>query len=176
MRGGRSHGHHQRGLDRSEFALIPLAASLDLRSTRFLVQTDFSARHEFEMLDRIGDIDLVTVDPGFFQRPVEHLSGGPYERLAGEVLLVAGLFSNEHDRCMGRSFAEHGLRRVLPQGAGAAVCGFRAQSRKSFGLDGRGTCHRWFLLPLPRRTRRWRLAVDHRLRDASSLCDQRLNQ
>jgi hypothetical protein len=47
---------------------------------------------------------------------------------------------------MGRSFAEHGLRCVLPQGTGAAVCGLRAQSRKPFGLDGRGTCHRWFLL------------------------------
>ena len=31
------------------------------------MQADFASGYEFEMFDRIGDIDLVAVDAGFFQ-------------------------------------------------------------------------------------------------------------
>jgi hypothetical protein len=91
------------------------------------VQTEFAARYEFEMLDRIGDVDLLPVDAGLLERPVEHLARRADERLAGEIFLVAGLLADQHDRGGGRSFAEHGLGGVLPQRTGAAGAGFVAQ-------------------------------------------------
>src|ERR1700676_752304 len=70
-------------------------------------QADFSARDEFEMFHRIGDVDLVAVDADFFQRPVEHLPVRSDEWLAGKVLLVAGLLADQHHLGSLRTFAEH---------------------------------------------------------------------
>jgi hypothetical protein len=47
--------------------------------------------------------------------------------VAEPVLLVAGLLANEHQRCGQRPFAEHRLRRKLPDGAFAAAVRRRAQ-------------------------------------------------
>ena len=91
------------------------------------MQADFSAGYEFEMFHGVGDVDLLAVDAGFLQCPVEHQPGGSDERFAGKVFLVAGLLADQHDLGMLRAFAEHGLRRILPEMTGAAVAGFLAQ-------------------------------------------------
>ena len=49
----------------------------------------------------------------------------PHKGFSREVLLVAGLLADEHQFSASRAFAEHGLRGVLPQRAGAAVVGLR---------------------------------------------------
>ena len=90
LRRGRAHRHHQLGFDRGELALVPWAACLDLRRGRLLVQAEFSARHEFEMLHRVGDVDLGAVDAGFFQRAVEHLPGRSHERMPARSSLSPG--------------------------------------------------------------------------------------
>jgi hypothetical protein len=103
------------------------------------VQADFSAQHKFEMFHRIGDVDLLAVDAGFLQRAVKYLSGRSHERFAGKVLLVAGLLADQHHLRVLRPFAEHGLRRVFPEVAGAAAAGFVAQGAEA--------CHGVFLSP-----------------------------
>jgi hypothetical protein len=97
------------------------------------VQADFPARKEFEMFDRVGDVTLVAIDAGIIQRAVEHLARRPDKGMTGEVLLVTGLFADQHHLRMCRSFAEHGLRCVFPQVAGAAVRGLLAQGGKAGG-------------------------------------------
>src|SRR3954468_22122128 len=81
------------------------------------------------MFYRIGDIDPVAVDAGLFQGAVEHLAGGSYKRLAGEVLLVAGLLADQHDLGMLRAFTEHRLGGVLIKVTGTAVAGLLAERR-----------------------------------------------
>ncbi len=130
LRRGRAQRHHQGRADRSELTLVPLPAGLDLRRRRLLVQPDLAAGDELEVLHRIGDVDLAAVDAGLLQRPVEHLAGRADEGMAGEVLLVAGLLADQHQRRMVRAFAEHGLRGILPQRAGAAGSGFFTQGLK----------------------------------------------
>jgi len=79
-----------------------------------LMQTDFAARHEFEMFDRPGDVDFASVDAGLDQGAVEHMPRRTDERLAGEVFLVAGLLANQHDARVRRAFAKHSLGRIFP--------------------------------------------------------------
>src|SRR6476659_10158011 len=76
----------------------------------------------------IGDIDLPAIDAGFFQRAVEHQPCRSHEWFAGKVFLVAGLLADQHHRDILRAFAEHGLRRMLPEMTGAAMAGLVAQS------------------------------------------------
>ena len=63
-----------------------------------------------EVLDRVGDVDLVAVDAGGGERLVEQAPRGADERMALFVLLVAGLLADEHDARVTRPLAEDGLR------------------------------------------------------------------
>ena len=83
------------------------------------------------MFHRVGDVGFFPVDAGFFQRTIKHLACGPDKGEAGEVLLVARLFADQHDLCMWRALAEHGLGGVSPQVAGAAVGGLLVQGREA---------------------------------------------
>src|SRR5438270_12895532 len=74
-----------------------------------------------EMLDRIGDVDVIASDPGALEPLVEDLAGRAHERVTLEVLAVAGLLSDQHQMCAPRALAHHGLGRPFPQVAGAAV-------------------------------------------------------
>ena len=56
-----------------------------------------------------------------FEGAVKHQPGRSDKGFAGEVFLVAGLFSNQHDLRMLWAFAEHGLSGVFPQRAGSAM-------------------------------------------------------
>jgi hypothetical protein len=87
----------------------PPAASVDLARLRLLVDAPFAPRLVLEVLHRIGDVDLVASDAGSLERAVEHLAGGPHERTAGQILLVAWLLADEHERGIGRPFAEDGV-------------------------------------------------------------------
>jgi hypothetical protein len=72
------------------------------------------------VLDRVGDVGPRPVDPGLGQRVVEHPAGGPDERGAGEVLLVARLLADEHHLGAGRPLAEDHLGGVAVEVAGGA--------------------------------------------------------
>jgi len=73
------------------------------------------------MLHRIGDEDLGAGNSRLRQRPVEDTSGRADERLAAEVLLVAGLLADEDDLGGPLPLPEDGLGRFLPEVAGLAV-------------------------------------------------------
>src|SRR4029077_18856035 len=66
-------------------------------------------------LHRIGEVSGVAIDAGCFEGAVEQMSCGADERVAGAVLLIAGLLSDDHQRCRAWSFAEHRLRGRLPE-------------------------------------------------------------
>jgi hypothetical protein len=72
------------------------------------------------MLDRIGDVGRGAIDPGICQRAIEQLAGGADERAPGQIFLIARLLAEEQQCGLGRRFAEHGLRRGLPQRAAPA--------------------------------------------------------
>jgi hypothetical protein len=94
---------------------------------RLLVQTGFPTRYQFEMFPRISDVNLRAADAGRCQRAIEHLSRRSDEWFVGQVLLVAGLFADQHDPGSLRAFAEHGLGCVFPERAGAAARGLLAE-------------------------------------------------
>src|SRR5262249_46832800 len=73
-----------------------------------------------EVLDGVGDVDVVPVDAGGVEGPVEHAPGRADERPPGQVLTVARLFPDEHQRGRYPALAEHGLGRVAIQVAGRA--------------------------------------------------------
>src|SRR5437764_11745117 len=75
----------------------------------------------FEVLDHVGEIDAVAVDPGLRERAVQELPGRPHERPALEVLAVAGLLSDQHHLRRRRSLAEDRLRPGAPQVARATA-------------------------------------------------------
>ncbi len=80
-----------------------------------------ATRLPFEMLHRVGDINIVTIDPGFAESAVEKLSRRADEQLPSEILLIARLLAQKHDRRALRTFTKHGLRSELVQMTGGAT-------------------------------------------------------
>jgi hypothetical protein len=74
-----------------------------------------AARFPFEMLHRVGDVNFFTIDPRFFQRAIHNFSGRTDERFPGNVLVIAGLFADEHDRRFLWTFAKNRLSSTLVQ-------------------------------------------------------------
>src|SRR6266436_9047834 len=72
-------------------------AALDFVGVGALVQAPLAAHLVLEMLYRIGDEDLGAGNSRLRQRPVEDASGRTDERLAADVLFVAGLLADEHE-------------------------------------------------------------------------------
>lgn len=70
------------------------------------------------MLDRVREIGPAAIDAGLGQQLVQDVSGGADERSTDNVFPVAGLLTDEHEACVGRSFTEDRLR-----GAGNVVEG-----------------------------------------------------
>ena len=132
------------------------------------MQPPLAARLELEVLHRVRDVGARAIYARLLQRLVEQLAGRPEEGLSDKVFLIAGLFANEHEVGVRRPLAEHGLRRVLPQGAAMAAhrvrthSGERVMSRAG-ALGGLACCR--LLHPVendlrPARFRR-RLGGDH---------------
>src|SRR5207249_9791108 len=96
----------------------PMQACGYLTRVRLGVDATLATRLPLEVLDGIGDPDLVTVDAGLFEGLVEHAAGGSDEGFTGAVLVVAGLLADEHDLRVSRPLAKDGLRSELPEIAG----------------------------------------------------------
>jgi hypothetical protein len=73
------------------------------------------------MLDDIRDEDLLAVDAGPVERFVEDTPGRPDEDVTLEILAIARLFAGQEELRPARPLAEDGLRRSLPQLAGATT-------------------------------------------------------
>ena len=70
-------------------------------------------RLPFEMLHRVGDIDISSVNPHNLQRLIEDFSGRSNERFARAIFLVPRLLADKHDGCRRWPLPKHRLRRVF---------------------------------------------------------------
>src|SRR6185312_8516404 len=93
--GSAGHAAHRRRAERDDqgrldelpFERKPHMAPFDLVGVRPLVQAALAAWLEFEMLDGIGDEDLVAVDAGFVERLREKPASRPDEGTPLPILL-----------------------------------------------------------------------------------------
>lgn len=120
-RSGGPHRNDKCRLHKIEFAFQPLMARGDLGVTRLLVQPALAAQFPLEMLDGIGDIDLVALKTGIDQRTIEQLAGRADEGMTMPILLIAGLFADRHEPGMRRPRAEYRLRGIGPERTCLAV-------------------------------------------------------
>ena len=80
-----------------------------------------AARFKLEVLNRIRDVGLSPVDPRLMKCPVEELTCRTDEGTPDEILLIAWLFTDDHQCRTRRAFAEHKLGGWLPQPASATI-------------------------------------------------------
>src|SRR3546814_16243823 len=85
------------------------------------MEAPLAALRELEMLDRVGDVDLAAFDSGLVERAIEHPPRRADEGATGQILLIARLLADQHDRGADGAFAEHRLRRVLLERATRAA-------------------------------------------------------
>ena len=115
------------GLNVFNFAFQPLVAGIDLALRRGLVQPPLAAQLPLEVLDRVGDVEVLAVDARRLERAVEEASGRPDEGQPLLVLLVARLLADQHHPRVRVAGAEHRLRGVRPQRAVLAASRLLAQ-------------------------------------------------
>ena len=75
------------------------------------------ARLPLEMLYHVGDVNLITINAGLFQRAIEHCPGGTDKRSSGEVFFVPWLLTHQHYSCRRRAFAGFTVDDALMEGA-----------------------------------------------------------
>src|ERR1700730_10302484 len=131
LRGGRTQAPQNLRLYRPQFSVKPRTTGVDFRVARLFVNALLSPNcgDPLEMFHHIGQIHLRALEPDLFQSPVEKLSSRSHKKMPGAVFLISRLLADEHDLCLRRTFAKHGLRSCLPQVAGLAVAGGLPKSR-----------------------------------------------
>ena len=122
-------------LHERDLGVEPRPAGRDLAGVRLLVDAPLAARLPLEVLDDVGDVDLRAVDPRLRERPIEQRAGRTDERMAAQILGVARLLADEHQRRRRRAFAEDGLRGALVEVACGAVLA-AARTAASVGRSG----------------------------------------
>jgi len=105
------------------------------------MDTSLPARFPTEVLDRVGDVHLVAIEPGIDEASVEQLPGWTDERMALEVLTVTRLLTDDHHPSRGGALAEHGLGAEVVEVAPGADLGctlerLEVDSRWEEGLRG----------------------------------------
>src|SRR5215467_15344811 len=108
--------HDQVRFDCSDFRIEPGFAGLYLPFFRLFVNASLALSLPFEVLNYIGHVDPATIDAGFSQRLVEQFACRAHKRAALEILVVAWLLADEHDRGARRALAKYSLRCIFPQG------------------------------------------------------------
>src|SRR3954465_2191764 len=142
LRGRRSEADEHARPDDLELRLEPGIAGRNLGPVWLLVDAPLAACDPLEVLDDVGQIDLLPVDARVCERLVEELPGRADERPAELVLLVAGLLADEHRLGVLGALAEHDLRPRLVEVARGAAGGLFAQfgefrSGHAFAVPGR---------------------------------------
>src|SRR5205807_1798460 len=132
-------------LDQAQLGFEPRTTGLELVRPWRLVDPALAALLELEVLDGVGDVDLLALEPRVGQGLVEHLAGRTDERRALAIFLVSRLFSDEHDPRGGRASAEDGLRGVTVEVAAGTArrCLAQLAERRAGGHEGRGALAIW---------------------------------
>lgn len=111
--------------DQGELVFEPHTAGPYLCAIRLLVDALLPLGHPTEVLDGIGEVHLGRVQSRLFHRLLEYPPRRADERAALDVLTVARLLANHHDRRARGPFTEHRLGRVAVEVAGGARAGRR---------------------------------------------------
>src|SRR5205823_18012 len=114
-------------LDQVELGLEPRQTGLHLPAVGLLMDSALASQLVSEVLDHVGDVNLLARELGAFEASVKHAARRPHEGVALPVLSVAGLLADEHHARAPGPFADYGLRRPLPQITRAAVLNRLAQ-------------------------------------------------
>ena len=114
LRGGGSHTNYHLRTHDGNFGVKPWPACRNLRGIRLFVNAALASRLPFEVLYGIGDVNFGSINSRFNQGAVEKFPGRSNERAAVEVLIIPGLFSDQHDFAARRSGAEYGLSGIAP--------------------------------------------------------------
>ena len=120
--GGAEADDHPR-LDEGELGLQPGAAGPDLPHGGFGVDPLLPPRLPLEVLDRVGDEDLLAADPRLHQGFVEHPARRADEGLPRQVFLIPRLLADEAGRRSSRALPQHRLGGLLIEVAGRAALG-----------------------------------------------------
>jgi len=106
-----------------QFGVEPGAARLDFRGAGLLVDTAFPAFRgcPAEMFNYVRDVDGAATDARFGERLIKNPARRPDERPAYPVLLIAGLFADQHDGGFLGPLAENRLGRISPEVACPAI-------------------------------------------------------
>src|SRR4029078_577446 len=123
--------------DAGDLAVEPAQARVDLGRIRALVQAPLAAELELEVLDDFRAVKRGAVDADLVERLVEEPPGRPDERQALDILAIAGLLADQHDRSVIGARAEHGLRRWLPERTGSAAPRGAAERLDALGVRSR---------------------------------------
>ena len=89
-----------------------------------------AARLRLEVLHCIRDVCSAAIDAGFFHAGVEQTARGSDKGTAGEILLIAGLLTDEQNRRRGATLSDDGLRGFAIEVATAALFGGSLQRRQ----------------------------------------------
>jgi len=120
---GGSEADDEPGADGFYLSIQPGAACCDFAHGGFFMDAALAARLPLEVLYGIRDVCSAALDAGFFQAGVEQTARGSDEGTASEILLIAGLLTNEQNRCRGATLSEDGLRGIAIEVATAALFG-----------------------------------------------------
>jgi len=91
----------------------------------------FRLHDKAKMLHRIGEVYRATIQPGIFQRPIQHIASRSDEWLAAPVFFITRLFADQHNFSLAGSLTEDGLRRIDIQFASPAFACRILESRQS---------------------------------------------
>ncbi len=137
LRCRRTHSYNQLWLDQPQLRFHPRAAGCDLARVWFLMNPAFPARLPLKMFHCVRDINLRSINSGFFERLIHDFPSWPYKWLTGDVFVIARLLANQHDRCALGTFAKHSLRGALVKVTRFAILRRVAHCRP--------TCRVWWL-------------------------------
>src|SRR3954469_22141876 len=93
LRGGCAERDEDFWPDCGKLGLEPRKAGGDFRRIGLAVDAPGAARHPFEMLHGVAEIDLATLDTGLDETAVEQSARRPDKRMPGLVLDIAGRFT-----------------------------------------------------------------------------------
>src|SRR6187200_1880525 len=105
----------------SHLCFEPWTAGCNFTWARFFVNPAFPTWFPLEMFNGICDVDFITSDACFFQRPIENFPRWPDKWLPNQILLITWLFAHEQQTRVLRSFTEHRLSRPLEKRARSAI-------------------------------------------------------
>ncbi len=128
LRGRRAEAHERVRPDERDFGFQPGTARADFAGVRLRVDATLTARLPFEVFDDVGDVDGFAIDAGLFQRSIEQLARGSDEGMAGQILRVARLLADQHQRW--RASALHRRRSACRACRGRTLCSRRPRRRR----------------------------------------------